>query len=544
MESELRFKIATDDKELEQIHRLNYRTFVEEILQHDPNQGRALVDKFHRENTYAICLERTTLVGMVAVRATRPFSLDAKLENLDAYLPPGCSPCEIRLLSVEKGYRHTRVFFGLMATLARFCQERGYDIAVISGTVRQLKLYRHIGFQPFGPLVGTPDALYQPMVLTLEEFTKRSDSFFRSTSTPLAAEDLVNLLPGPVRISRKVRQSFAETPVSHRSHAFLRDFRHTKDLLCQLVRAPRVQILTGSGTCANDLVAHQIARLGRPGRILNSGQFGGRLVDHATRIGLPFEEIRLDWGAALERRTLVRALQRTPGAAWLWACHCETSTGVLNNLDMLKDVCSARGVKLCLDCISSIGTVPVDLSGVYLASCVSGKAIRSFPGLSMVFYDHDVPPEPTGIPRYLDLGYYAANDGVPFTIPSNLIYALHTALKTFGREEVYDEIRDLSAWLRDELRGLGMDIVTPEEHASPAVVTFRVPEGVNSEQLGRRIEKAGYLLSYRSEYLLQRGWLQICLMGECSRGELGSLVKVLRDLMADVSQSVAVGTED
>jgi hypothetical protein len=29
--------------------------------------------------------------------------------------------------------------------------EHGYDLGVISGTTRQQRLYRHLGFVPFGP---------------------------------------------------------------------------------------------------------------------------------------------------------------------------------------------------------------------------------------------------------------------------------------------------------------------------------------------------------------------------------------------------------
>ena len=47
-------KVATEAWEFEQIHRLNYQTFVEEIPQHPPNPEKKLVDKFHQENTYLI----------------------------------------------------------------------------------------------------------------------------------------------------------------------------------------------------------------------------------------------------------------------------------------------------------------------------------------------------------------------------------------------------------------------------------------------------------------------------------------------------------
>src|SRR2546426_6909119 len=88
-EPALQFKIATEDWEFEAIHRLNYKTFVEEIPQHRDNPEQRLVDKFHAENTYAICLNGEQLAGMVAGRAKRPFSLDQKLPNLDAHLPAG-----------------------------------------------------------------------------------------------------------------------------------------------------------------------------------------------------------------------------------------------------------------------------------------------------------------------------------------------------------------------------------------------------------------------------------------------------------------------
>ena len=86
-ESRLQFKLASEEWEFEQIHRLNYETFVEEIPQHAPNAQRCLVDPFHDQNTYAIAVRGITLVGMAALRGQRPFSLDKKLPDLDSYLP-------------------------------------------------------------------------------------------------------------------------------------------------------------------------------------------------------------------------------------------------------------------------------------------------------------------------------------------------------------------------------------------------------------------------------------------------------------------------
>lgn len=164
------FKVATEPDEFEQIHRLNYRTFVEEIPQHHANPEGRLVDKFHEQNTYIICLHDKQVVGMVCVRDKRPFSLDQKLKDLDSYLPPHRSICELRLLAVAKPNRTPHVFRGLMLALAQYCESTGYDLGIMSGTTRQLRLYQRLHFKPFGPLVGTGEAIFQPMFLTFDAY--------------------------------------------------------------------------------------------------------------------------------------------------------------------------------------------------------------------------------------------------------------------------------------------------------------------------------------------------------------------------------------
>jgi GNAT superfamily N-acetyltransferase len=162
------FKFATEDWEIEQIHKLNYQAFVEEIPQHPPNPERRLIDQFHAQNTYAIGLDGQAVVAMLALRSQRPFSLDKKLANLDQYLPPERSLCEIRLLYIAPSHRNGKVMRGLMELVAQYGLSREHTIAVISGTTRQQRLYKHLGFVPFGPLVGNGEAIFQPMYLTLE----------------------------------------------------------------------------------------------------------------------------------------------------------------------------------------------------------------------------------------------------------------------------------------------------------------------------------------------------------------------------------------
>src|SRR5436190_13210018 len=283
------FKFATEDWEFEQIHRLNYKTFVEEIPQHKSSPAQRLVDKFHAENTYLICCSGRKLAGMLAVRGDRPFSLDQKLENLDSYLPAGRKICEIRLLAVEKKFRGAQVLQGILALLWQHGIEKSYDLAIISGTPRQFKLYQHLGFVPFGPMVGSGEAQFQPMYVTLETFENTARVFLRSSPSRAFQPSAINFLPGPVTVRREVRRAFEQAPESHRAPAFAKDFSATRQLLCELVRAGRVELFLGSGTLANDVIAGQLSLAPGRGVILSNGEFGERLLDHARRFGLNFD---------------------------------------------------------------------------------------------------------------------------------------------------------------------------------------------------------------------------------------------------------------
>ena len=532
MRSAPRFKIATETWEFEQIHRLNHGTFVEEITEHPRSPSGRLVDRFDDENTYAVCVYNRQLAGMVAIRGRRPFSLDQKLENLDQYLPHDRPVCELRLLAIDKRFRGRLLLPGLLAAAWQHILKQGYELAIISGVTSQLKLYGHLGFVQFGPVVGTPGAQFQPMFLTRQQFVERAD-VLRGRSRSAPAARAANFLPGPVPTSARVQQAFEGPPVPHRSEEFVADLEATAALVSQHAGARHVEILLGSGTLANDAVAAQLKLHGDVGLVLSNGEFGERLIDHARRANLAHDVLAARWGDPLELSAIEAAIRKKPAIRWVWLVHCETSTGVLNDLDSLKRLCSNHDLRLCVDAISSFGTVPFDLDGVYLASTVSGKALRSFPGLSMVFHNHRIEPAPNALPRYLDLGLYARRPGSPFTHSSNLVRALRAAVSELDRSTRFEEIAQLSVWLRAELDRRAFETIGRAAHPAPGVVTIALPLQLDAREIGRELELAGYLVSSRSQYLVTRNWIQISLMGEACRTELTGLLEALDALCFD-----------
>jgi aspartate aminotransferase-like enzyme len=504
----VQFRVAANASEFEQISELLYETFVEEIPQHPPNPARRHVDRFHDQNLYVVALDGTTLVGVIALRGERPFSLDQKLGPVDGMLPPGRRTCELRLLAVKPAHRTGQVFRGLVEAVVREGRARGYDLAIISGTLRQARLYQHLGFEPFGRRVGTDEAPFQPMFITFEKFLATAPAVVTSGEP-------MSFLPGPVPIAPEVRAAFERPPAYHRDAEFQRAFASTKARLRRVAGAARVEIMLGSGTLANDAVAAQLSLLGTPGVVLSNGEFGRRLIDHARRHRLPHTAVEATWGQPLDLAAAADAAQRT-GARWLWAVASETSTGMLNDLDALKALSRRCDLALCLDCVSAIGAVPLSLDGVFLASGASGKALASYPGLCFVFYAHEIAPEPERLPRYLDLGYYASKQGIPFTHSSNLIGALDAALGRFESDEPFRQLTRLSNLVRPRLRELGWAPLVADALSTPAVVTVALTNGYRAAAIGERLGREGLMIAHHSEYLAARNWFQVSLMGHRS----------------------------
>ena len=538
-----RLKIATEDWEFEAIHRLNYQTFVEEIPQHAHNPDGRLVDRFHAENHYVIALQGRQLVGMLALRWHRPFSLDAKVPDLDQYLPAGRRPVEARLLAVAPGCRQTILFAALFEHAAAYCREAGYDLAVISGTTRQLKLYQHLGFIPFGPIVGTAAAPYQPMYLTLENFglaIVKSPALRRVGAADRSAVSRpANLLPGPVLTTPEVDAAFAASAISHRSPVFLARLSDVRRRLCELTGARDVQVLTGSGSLANTVVGAQLSLRDSTGLVMANGEFGGRLAGEARRAQLRFDTLRVPWGTSFNLRQIDTLAARLPRGGWLWFVHHETSTGMLNPLDELKSLAAHRGLHVCVDCVSSLGALPVDLQGVHLATGTSGKGLGSYPGLALVFHDYEPHAEPERLPGYIDLGHWAEHASVPHTHSSNLVGALDAALRSVTPTRMA-RIQENAVWLRSALRAQGCILITPDPVACPGIVTIALDDGLTAAAVGTELEQRGFLLNFRSRHMLARNWIQISLLGDPPRACLQSLLPVLRSMRICRAASEAV----
>ena len=523
----LTIKIADQPWELEEVCRLNHQTFSEEIEQHERTTTGLLVDKFHSENQYIICLDESELIGMIALRDVRPFSLDTKLDNIDDFLPPHQSLCEIRLLAVKPQYRSTLVFYQLFKAAFALIIKKKYDIALISGILKQQKLYRGIGFVPFGPLVGNP-VKFQPMYATADFFSKS-----RHNALGPNQQKRVNALPGPVDIKDIVTNEFQTRPYSHRSELFTQNYKRICHSLCQFVNANNVQLFTGSGTLANEVAIAHLSALSQKGLIVSNGEFGNRIIHQAQCQKVNFTAYKVALGLELNIYKIEQCLNQDTEIKWLYMVHCETSSGVLNDLNEIVNRCSQRNIKVLVDCVSTIGIVPLDLSKVYMATASSGKAIGSFSGLSMVFFNDLQKVPENSIPVYLDIWRYIKMNGIPFTLNSNALHALGVAVETKDVQSGYHAIKEKTLWLRNQISQLSPDIVPLEGKTfHPAIITIKLPASICSTALGTQLEAYNISINFNSDYLVKQNMIQICLFSDPSDNDLQYFMSVMKSIIS------------
>jgi aspartate aminotransferase-like enzyme len=331
----------------------------------------------------------------------------------------------------------------------------------------------------------------------------------------------INLSTGPVSISPEVSNAFHAPAISHRSQEFRKLFDKTLEQLCSMVAAQQVFVMSGSGTLANDAMLYQVRATGKKGLILSNGEFGSRLVSQAERIGVDFLIYEVGWGEALSLEE-IRSHLSTGGIHWVLFCHCETSTGKLNELQHIAALCSTYKCLCFVDCISSIGNIPLDLSKVTMATASSGKGLAAFAGLALLFCNIE-PVQSIGVPVYLDVTHYAGKNFVPFTISSNLVSALYTSIVQKNKEHLPEVIHEYSSRYFDMLNAY--DLV-PFGTAGSKVFTIVFPGDKNSAFIDH-MQNRNILLSYESEYLKKRNWSQLAVFGYYRKSQLSLATSAL-----------------
>ena len=311
------------------------------------------------------------------------------------------------------------------------------------------------------------------------------------------------MIPGPTPVPEKVLLAMAKHPMGHRSGEFSKIIGELTENLKWLHQTQNdVLMLTASGTGAME--AGIINFLSPGDRVLvgNNGKFGDRWAKVSKAYGLTVEEIKAEWGKALDpeefRAKLAADSDKSIKAVIV--THSETSTGVLNDLAAINAAVKEYGEALIIvDAVTSLGAVslPVDEWGLDVVGSGSQKGYMIPPGLAFVSVSAKAwkAYESAKMPRfYLDLKKYKKatdENSSPFTPPVNLMYGLQASLQMMqaeGLDNIFARHQRHTQATRAAMKAMNLPLFAPDEAASPAI-TAVAPVTVDAEKIRGAMRK-------------------------------------------------------
>ncbi|KVG81425.1 2-aminoethylphosphonate aminotransferase [Burkholderia ubonensis] len=343
------------------------------------------------------------------------------------------------------------------------------------------------------------------------------------------------LNPGPVTLTERVRRSLLQPDLCHRESEF---FDLQDEARARLVAAYGLDpaewaavLMTGSGTAAvESMIAALVPQRGKL-LVIENGVYGERIAQIATQYAIAHDVLKHEWMQAPDLAQIAARLD-AGGFSHVAVIHHETTTGRLNDLGAIADVCRARGVKLLVDGVSSFGAEAIDFAGgdIDAVAATANKCLHGVPGAAFVIVRRSALAQAASRTYYLDLGRLAKlqdQRNTPFTPSVHAYYALVEALREFdeagGWRARHARYKALADQAQAGLAARGMPLVLPEGASSVVLRAYRLPQGVTYEQLHDGLKARGFVI-YAGQGGLSKELFRISTMGAIEAADVERLL--------------------
>ncbi len=340
--------------------------------------------------------------------------------------------------------------------------------------------------------------------------------------------------PGPSNVSTRVLEAMSRPVIGHLDPEFLELMNRIQAQLRDLFRTSnRLTIpVSGTGSAGMEAAVLNFVDEGDPVLVCINGVFGMRLAEIARRAGARCSTVSVPFGLPLDADAVREAaLRERPRLIAM--VHAETSTGVLQPIAPIREICDEVEALLLVDTVTSLGGHPVLVDDERIDICYSGtqKCLSCPPGLSPVTVSPRAEERLGSRTRpcrswYLDLSlvrsYWGEERTYHHTAPISMNYALFEALRVIeeeGLEARWDRHRRNHEALVAGLEAMGLQMAVAPESRLWSLNALRIPDGVNDlsvrQQLLSRfnLEIGGGLGELKGKI-----W-RVGLMGETSRPE-------------------------
>lgn len=302
------------------------------------------------------------------------------------------------------------------------------------------------------------------------------------------------LNPGPATTADTVKQALVVPDICPREREFTDLVRQIQAALVRIAGGGTeyaAVLFGGSGTAVMDAVINSVVPPGKKLGVVVNGAYGQRLVAIARAYGITCVELLYPWGTRIDVEAIRRQLVSDQEISCLAMIHHETTTGILNPIDSVGQICVEQDRRFIVDAISSYGGLPLGVGEAKIDFLLgtSNKCLQGMAGLAFAICRKAALEKIKAFPKrsfYLDLysQYASLRDTGQFlyTPPVQVMYAFRQAITEFEREGAvirHQRYAESYRTLRDGLRALGFKLFLDVRDESGILLTVVEPDDKN-----------------------------------------------------------------
>lgn len=358
------------------------------------------------------------------------------------------------------------------------------------------------------------------------------------TETPLL------LTPGPLTTHPDVRAAMNRDWGS-RDRAFIALTAELRERLLAVANGAGSHVaipMQGSGTYVLEAAVASLMHPGDRLLVLANGAYGERMATIAARMGRAVGLLRFRENRPVDPAAVAEALAADPAITHVAVVHCETTTGIWNPLAAVAEAVAAARRHLIVDCMSSFGALPIDLSTLPAAALLASgnKCLEGAPGVAFAIVSHDLIAASAGNSPSVSLDLHAQWKGFGkdgqwrFTPPVQVVAALVTALRLLeaegGPEARLARYRANLDTLMAGARRLGIAPYLDADVQAPIIATFLPPRRFDFSRFYEALLARGFAI-YPGK-LTQEESFRIGCIGQVTPADMERLVAAMAEALA------------
>jgi len=314
------------------------------------------------------------------------------------------------------------------------------------------------------------------------------------------------LTPGPTPLPPQVREALGRPIIHHRTSEYRALFKRTLQGMQDVFQTKQPVIcFTSSGTGAMEASVVNLLSPGDKAIVILGGKFAERWEKLCKVYGITVVSLPVAYGEAADPAKVKDALAAHPDATAVFAMLCETSTGVVHDIQAIAALTRKSQAVLIVDAISGLlaDTCLTDAWGIDAVVTGSQKGLMLPPGLAFMTLSERAwaMVDRVKTPRfYTDLRLYKKaleDDDTPFTSAVSTVVALEEALKLIrqtGVAQMVERCAQLARATRAGVAAIGLELFA--KRPSNGVTAVNVPSGVDGKQLTKiMFDRSGVMVA-------------------------------------------------